>query len=45
MGILTLIENCLFRRFRPFVAFEVIQLKVRLRINTREKCVFYMGRQ
>jgi hypothetical protein len=28
--------NCLFRRFRPFVAFEITQNNVQLHINTKE---------
>jgi hypothetical protein len=36
--------NCLFRMFRPFVTYEIIQNNMRLRTNTREVYKMHMGK-
>jgi hypothetical protein len=36
--------NCLFQRFHPFVAFEVIQNNAQLHINIREGNKMFMGK-
>jgi hypothetical protein len=34
----------LFRRFRPFLAFQILQSNVQFCIDAREDCKVYMGR-
>lgn len=36
-------ENCLFQRFHPFAAFEILQNNVWLHIKTGEDYKIYMG--
>jgi hypothetical protein len=37
-------ENCLFRRFYPFLAFEIIRNNVWLHVDTRKDYEVYMGK-